>query len=72
VIAAGTLTLVEGIRARELGTTNRGLLMVAALVIVRFFDSGVSFLVRGLGFMAIGLACFALNLWLVRRAPGKA
>jgi uncharacterized membrane protein len=64
----GILTLVEGIRTLELGPANRGLLALAALVIARFFDTELSFLARGLVFVAFGVACLVLNLWLMRRA----
>jgi hypothetical protein len=67
LFAVGTLTLVEGVRALELGTANRGLLALSALVVARFFDTDLSFLARGLAFVTLGTACFALNLWLMRR-----
>jgi uncharacterized membrane protein len=68
LLVVGVLTLAEGIRRVELGTANRGLIAVSALVVARFFDTDVSFLLRGLAFVALGLACFALNLWLVWRS----
>jgi uncharacterized membrane protein len=67
LLAAGSLTLVEGIDRLSLGTANRGLLALAALVLSRFFDTDLSFLVRGLGFVTLGIACFTLNIWLMRR-----
>ena len=67
LLAVGILTLLEGIRAMELGTANRGLLALSALILARFFDTELSFLVRGLAFVTLGIACFGLNLWLVRR-----
>jgi uncharacterized membrane protein len=71
LFAAGALTLGEGVRRLELGAANRGLLMLAALVIVRFFDTDLSFLARGLAFVALGAGCFGLNVWLMRRARGR-
>jgi uncharacterized membrane protein len=67
LLAVGILTLVEGVRALELGTANRGLLALAALMVARFFDTDLSFLARGLAFVTLGIACFSLNLWLMRR-----
>jgi hypothetical protein len=67
LLALGILTLVEGVHMLELGTANRGLLALAALVIARFFDTDLSFLTRGLVFVAFGMACLAMNLWLMRR-----
>ena len=67
LLALGVLTLVEGLRALSLGMANRGLAALAALVVARFFDTDLSFLVRGLAFVSFGLGCFALNFWLMRR-----
>ena len=72
LLAVGVLTVIEGIRLQELGTANRGLLALAALVVARFFDTDLSFLARGLVFVAFGAACFVLNLWLMRRTRGTA
>jgi hypothetical protein len=67
LLAVGILTLLEGLHALELGTANRGLLALVALVVARFFDTELSFLARGLAFVTLGIACFAVNLWLMRR-----
>jgi uncharacterized membrane protein len=67
LLAAGSLTLMEGIRSLRLGVTNRGLLALAALVIARFFDTDLSFLWRGVAFVTLGIACLGLNFWLMRR-----
>lgn len=68
LLAVGAATVAEGIREHRLGTANRGLAALAALVLARFFDSDLSFLARGLAFVAIGAGCFALNFWMMRRA----
>jgi hypothetical protein len=67
LLALGVLTLSEGLRTLSLGTANRGLAALAALVIARFFDTDLSFLARGLVFVSFGIACFVLNFWLMRR-----
>jgi len=67
LLAVGSLTIVDGVRELRLGTANRGLLALAALILSRFFDTDLSFLARGLAFVALGLACFALNVGLMRR-----
>ena len=68
LLAAGVAILAEGVRVMELGTVNRGLGAVAAFVVARFFDTELSFLLRGVGFVALGLVCLAVNLWLIRGA----
>jgi uncharacterized membrane protein len=67
LLVVGILTLIEGLRLLEQGVANRGLVALAALIVARFFDTELSFLARGLAFVAFGLACFGLNLWLMRR-----
>jgi uncharacterized membrane protein len=67
LLAVGSLTLIEGVRTLRLGTANRGLLTLAALIVARFFDTDLSFLWRGIGFVTLGIACLALNFWLMRR-----
>jgi uncharacterized membrane protein len=72
MLVVGALALIEGLRALDLGTTNRGLFALSALLLARFFDTDLSFLVRGLGFVALGGTCFALNIWLMRRVQRRA
>jgi uncharacterized membrane protein len=72
LLAVGSLTLMEGIRALKLGTANRGLFALSLLLLARFFDSDQSFLARGLAFVVLGSACLALNYWLMRRARTEA
>ena len=67
LLAVGSLTLIEGVRRLALGTANRGLLTLSALALARFFDSDLTFLARGIAFVVLGIACFALNVWLMRR-----
>jgi hypothetical protein len=67
LLAVGALTLVDGLRELDLGTTNRGLFALSALLLARFFDTDLSFLLRGIGFVTLGACCFGLNVWLMRR-----
>ncbi len=72
LLALGILAVIEGLSALELGTMNRGLAALAALIGARFFDTDLNFLARGLAFVAFGLACFAVNIWLMRRVRKRA
>ena len=67
VFVLGLGALVAGIRGNKLGTSNAGLLALAALVIARFFDSELSFLARGLAFIFIGIGFLVTNVVLLRR-----
>jgi hypothetical protein len=67
VFAIGVLTILDGARKGHLGILNFGLLVVTALVICRFFDSDLPFLLRGLLFMMVGAGFFAANYWILKQ-----
>ena len=67
LFAWGVGTLWRGLREDRLGVVNGGMLMLAALIILRFFDSDWSFIVRGLAFIVVGIGFFATNMVLIRR-----
>lgn len=68
LLAFGVVTLAGGVRAAALGTANLGLLALGALIVARFFDTDLSFLARGLVFVAFGVGCLAVNVWMMRQA----
>lgn len=61
-----------GITKSRIGIVNSGMLILAALIIARFFDSDLGFVARGIAFIIIGAAFFAVNLILVKRMKGGA
>ncbi|HVM62470.1 MAG TPA: DUF2157 domain-containing protein [Verrucomicrobiae bacterium] len=63
----GVGTLWRGLREDHLGVVNSGMLMLSALIILRFFDSDLSFVVRGLAFIVVGIGFLTTNLVLIRR-----
>ena len=67
LLSVGVGLLVRGFRARRTGTVNAGLLVVFALILLRFFDEDLGFAVRGVVFVLLGLAFLAVNLVLARR-----
>lgn len=62
----GIGTLVIGFRGRRLATVNGGMAVLAALILCRFFDSDLNFLVRGIAFIVIGVGFLMTNLMLLR------
>ncbi len=58
--------LVRGVRRQNLGTVNLGMFVVALLVVVRFFDSGFGFILRGLAFILVGIGFLVANIVLSR------
>ena len=67
LLVIGLWLLVTGIRDNKQGQMNVGLLTVAALIVARFFDSDLNFLLRGLIFIGLGVAFLVTNLVMLRR-----
>ncbi len=70
-LAVGVGAVLAGMREDAARRANLGLLLVGAVVGVRFLDDDWSFVVRGLVFVALGLAFLLLNLNM-RRASAEA
>ncbi len=68
----GLGTVIAGVRRARPGTANLGLLLLAALIIARFFDSEISFLLRAIAFIVVGLGFLLANLFLIRKGKGGA
>ena len=62
--------MVIGGRRNSLATLNMGMLMLAVLIITRFFDSDIGFILKGLVFIAVGIGFLVTNIWLARRPGG--
>ena len=62
--------ITSGIRNNNLGIVNFGMLMLAILIIARFFDSDISFVMKGLVFIIVGIGFLATNMALARRLGG--
>lgn len=62
--------IAAGVREYNLAKLNLGMLMVAALIIARFFDMDVSFIVRGVLFVLAGIGFLVANVVIVRRKAG--
>lgn len=63
----GLLVIKKGVDRDHLGILNYGLLIITALVICRFFDTNISFVVRGLLFVGVGAGFFAANYMIIKR-----
>jgi len=67
VFAMGVLTIRIGVNKNHLGIVNYGLLIVTALITCRFFDSDLTFVVRGLLFVSVGIGFFAVNYMMLKK-----
>jgi uncharacterized membrane protein len=63
----GVTTMVAGLRTEQFGIVNVGVAILALLILVRFFGSDLSFVTRGLAFIAVGCALLTTNVVLTRR-----
>jgi len=72
VFIIGLLTIRNGARQHHLGILNYGLLMITALVVCRFFDTNLSFVVRGILFVSVGAGFFGANYWMLKRRKANA
>lgn len=59
--------LIRGIRSDSIARANFGLLLIAALAISRFFDSQLTFVARGVGFIAVGAGFLIANIVMFKR-----
>lgn len=67
VLVIGILTMREGVRQDHLVLLNYGLLTIAVLIACRFFDTDLSFVIRGLLFILIGVGFFAANYFMLQK-----
>jgi uncharacterized membrane protein len=66
-LGLGVELIVRGLRANSAARTNFGLLVIAALGIARFFDSDLSFVMRAIGFIVIGVGFILTNVVLFKK-----
>jgi len=67
LFATGVGTIATGVRCERLAVVNLGMVVVALLVVVRFFDSELGFVARGLAFIAVGIGFLLANVVLSKR-----
>jgi hypothetical protein len=72
VFAIGVAIIVNGARQDHLGILNYGLLIIVALATCRFFDSELSFVLRGILFITVGIGFFAANFWMLKKKKAHA
>ena len=66
VFVFGVFTIRDGARQNNLSILNYGLFILALLILCRFFDTEMSFVARGLLFIAVGVGFFVANLRVLR------
>ena len=71
VFIIGILTIKKGNTLNHLGILNYGLLLVTILVICRFFDTDLSFVLRGLLFVGVGTGFFVANYLMLKKRKNE-
>jgi hypothetical protein len=70
-LGIGILTLRSGSQKEHLGLMNAGLLIIAILIICRFSDTNMSFVVRGVLFVLLGIGFFLANYRLLKKRKSE-
>lgn len=68
----GVAAVVVALRDKRLTLLNYGLFLVGGLVVLRFFDSDLGFVPRGLAFIGIGIGFLATNYSFIRYRQSEA
>lgn len=63
VLIASVVLMSQGIKQHRLILLNAGLLWFSFLVLFRFFDSDIPFVLKGVVFIIIGSAFLGVNIW---------
>ena len=66
-LALGIIYLQKGFKEDHLGIVNFGLLIITILITCRFFDTDLSFILRGLLFVGLGAGFFLTNYYLLKK-----
>jgi uncharacterized membrane protein len=67
ILGLGIITTKMGADREDLPSMNYGMLIISALIICRFLDSDLDFVIRGIGFILLGAGFFATNYWMMKR-----
>ena len=67
IFVLGLVTIKIGTDQFHFGILNYGLLIITALVVCRFFDTDISFVIRGLLFVSVGVGFFLANYLMLKK-----
>lgn len=70
VLVLGILYMLSGIRTQALRVLNGGMLLLAVWLVLRFFDSDVPMVFRGVFFILLGLGFWGTNVVMLRKRGG--
>ncbi|WP_044403110.1 DUF2157 domain-containing protein [Lacinutrix sp. Hel_I_90] len=71
LLLLGVYTVKTGIDKMHFGALNYGMIIITALISCRFFDTNMSFVIRGLLFVIVGVGFFVTNYVMLRKQNAK-
>ena len=71
IFALGLVTIKIGTDKFHFGILNYGLLIITALVVCRFFDTDMSYVIRGLLFVGVGFGFFITNYVMLKKQKSR-
>jgi hypothetical protein len=67
IAGLGILMLVKGFNLKNVPRMNWGMIIIALLVLMRFFDSDIDFIVKGIVFIIVGISILIFNIFLAKK-----
>ena len=67
ILAVSILTIIEGAKKEHLGILNFGLAIITLWIIIRFLNTDLSFIIRGLLLITIGVGFFTANYLMLKK-----
>ncbi len=67
LLILGVITVRIGAEKYHFGILNYGLIIIAILISCRFFDTNISFIIKGLLFIGVGVAFFLTNYIILKK-----
>ncbi|GAA4813645.1 DUF2157 domain-containing protein [Litoribaculum gwangyangense] len=67
ILVLGVVAIKIGASKLHFGVLNYGLLIISLLIVCRFFDTNMSFVVRGLLFVVVGVGFFFVNYLMLKK-----
>lgn len=72
ILSLGVIAVKIGVDSFHFGVLNYGLLIITALIACRFFDTNMSFVIRGLLFVGVGVGFFITNYVMLKKQKIRA
>ena len=72
IFILGVGMIKKGTDTTNFGILNYGLLIITALISLRFFDTEMTFVIRGLIFISVGVGFFVSNYLMLKKSRKKA